>query len=126
MSDEFDRMRLDPIGDPFAVEAGAPVRAPPSVAKVPAPTRSRTRALRVGALIAALLFDAAWLVFRETRPDLASLPPSQIAVGIAVPLIAAALALAAASRTGPRGLGLPATRVAGLAGALLAPAVARS
>jgi hypothetical protein len=115
MSDEFDRMRLDEIGDPFAVEARAPLRPPPSVEKVPARTRSRTRLLRVGLLVDALLFEAAWLVLRERRPDLASLPASQIALGLAVPLIAAALALAAASRTGTRGLGLPARRVAGLA-----------
>jgi hypothetical protein len=115
MSDEFDRMRLDEIGDPFAVEAGAPLRPPPSVAKIPARTRSRTRWFRLGILVEVLLVEAAWLVLRETRPDLGSLSASQIALGLAVPLLAAAVALAAASRTGPRGLGLSASRVAGLA-----------
>jgi hypothetical protein len=75
--------------------------------------------------VAAVLVDAAWLVFRETRPDLRSLPGSEIALGLAIPLVTVVVALAAASRPGARGLGLPAARVGALGvGALVLFAVA--
>jgi hypothetical protein len=121
MNDDFDLTRLGEIGDPFAADASQPARPAPPVAKTASPTRARTRALRAGALVAAVLFDAAWLVFRETRPDLGSLPASAIALGLVIPLVASTLALAAGSRTGTRGLGLPAPRVRALA--VAAPAL---
>jgi hypothetical protein len=116
MNDDFDLNRLADIGDPFAEDASAPIR-PMDPSRTPAqsPTRSRMRALRAVALAAALLYDAAWLVLRERRPDLGSMSTANLVIGIAIPLIAAALALGAATRSGPRGLGLPAARVAALA-----------
>ena len=117
MNDDFDLSRLADIGDPFAEDASAPLR--PMDAKRaragPSPTRPRVHALRAMALAAALLYEAAWLVLRERRPDLTSASPLELALGIAIPLGAAVLALGAAARSGPRGLGIPALRVAALA-----------
>ena len=118
MNDDFDLNRLADIGDPFAGEAGAPIRAADRSRfplRAGSPTRSGVQKLRVAALVAALLYEAAWLVFVERRSDLASASPGELAAGIAIPLCAAALALAAATRKGPRGLGAPAARVAALA-----------
>jgi hypothetical protein len=113
MNDDFDLNRLADIGDPFAEDASAKVR-PMDPSRTPewSPTRSRMRALRAVALAAALLYDAAWLVLRERRPDLASMSTAGLVLGIAIPLTAAVLALGAAMRSGPRGLGLPAARMA--------------
>ena len=116
MNDEFDLKQLAEIGDPFADDASAPIR--PMDRRAPvghSPTRPRMRALRWVALAAALSFDAAWLVFHERRPDLASAAPAGLALGIAIPLGVAVIALAAAVRSGPRGLGVPAGRIAALA-----------
>ena len=125
MSDDLDLKQLGNIGDPFADEAEAPAR-PMSAATLPraarrSPTRARVHALRLFALVAAVSFDALWVVVHETRPDLGSAPASEIVLGLALPLAAAALALVAAVRTGPRSLGLSARTVAILVAA--APAV---
>jgi hypothetical protein len=69
------------------------------------PTRSNVRRARVVALVCALLFDAAWFAFFERRGDLGSLPPSSIALGLALPLAAAGVALTATVRRGASGLG---------------------
>lgn len=117
MNDDFDLNRLADIGDPFAQDVRAPVR-PMDRARTPlgySPTRPRARALRAVALVAALLYDAAWLLFHERRPDLDSTSRWGLALGIAIPLSAAGLALVAAARSGPRGLGAPAVRIAALA-----------
>jgi hypothetical protein len=118
MNDDFDLNRLGEIGDPFAGDAGAPIR-PADRARFPlrasSPTRSGVQKVRVAALVAALLYEGAWLVFVERRPDLGTASPGALAAGIAIPLCAAALALAAAARKGPIGLGAPAARVAALA-----------
>jgi hypothetical protein len=117
MNEEFDINRLADIGDPFAADASAPVR-PMDPARMPprrSPTRPRLRALRAGTLAAALLYEAAWLVFRERRPDLAAASQAGLALGLAIPLAASALALAAATRKGVRGLGAPVAGIAALA-----------
>jgi hypothetical protein len=117
MNDDFDLKQLADIGDPFAEDARAPVR-PMDPARAPrgrSPTRSRMRVLRGVALAAALFYDASWLLFHERRGDLTQQPPAGLALGIAIPLAAASVALAGAVRRGPRGLGAPATRLAALA-----------
>ncbi len=118
MNEDFDLNRLADIGDPFAEDARAPIRPADRTRLPPAgssPTRSGVRTRRSIALAAALFCDAAWLVFRERRPDLASASAWSLALGIAIPLGASVLALSAAVRNGPRGLGAPAARVAALA-----------
>jgi hypothetical protein len=121
MTDDRDITRLLEIGDPFADEASAPAR--PMVAKPsePSPSRGRVRAMRIIVFVSALLYDAAWLALRNTRPDLPSLPTSAIALGLGIPLAAGALALGAATRRGQRGLGLSAAHIVALA--MAAPAV---
>ncbi len=122
MKDHRDMDRLAEIGDPFADDVSAAVR--PLVSKAaerPSPTRPRVRALRTIAFASAFLYDAAWIALRHTRPDLGSLPPSTIALGLAIPLAAGALALGAAAQPGERGLGLSAARVTALA--VAAPAL---
>jgi hypothetical protein len=115
MNDDFDLNRLGDIADPFAQDAAAPVR-PADRTRFPLgarpPTRSRVRLVRAIALAAALLYQVAWLVFREHRPDLGSASKLGLALGFAIPLCASALALSAAIRRGPRGLGAPAARIA--------------
>ncbi len=116
MNDDFDLQKLADIGDPFAQDAKAPIRPlDRSRPAAPSPTRARTRALRAIALAAALLCDVAWLLFHETRGNLAQQGAWSVALGIAIPFGAAGLALAAAVRRGPRGLGAPAGRIAALA-----------
>ncbi len=121
MNDDLDLEPFADIGDPFAESARAP--APPLDSKSlgRSLTRARARAWRGGALAVALLLEAAFLVFKERRPDLASLSAPQIALGLAVPLVAAALALVAVVRSGKRGLGLSAAGIGALA--VAAPAV---
>ena len=104
MNDDFDLSRLADIGDPFVEDASAPVRPrdPQRARTGRSPTRPRVRASRAIALGAALLYEAAWLVLRERRPDLASASPVDLALGIAIPLGAAVIALGAAARSGPR------------------------
>jgi hypothetical protein len=121
MSDEPDLRGLADIDDPFAEDASAPVAPQVSRAIAPSPTRTRVQAIRVTAFAAALLYDAAWVVLKETRPDLRDLPWPVIAVGLGIPLAAAALALGAAAQPGARGLGLSAGRIAALA--TTAPAI---
>jgi hypothetical protein len=128
MNDDLD-MRFDDIGDPFGdVGAGAAAPAAPSAADAkaiaqaagPSPARPRVRAMRFAALGAAIAYDGAW-VLHERRPDLGAESPATVALHLGIPLVAAMLALAAATRKGPRGLGLRAATIAALA--IGAPAV---
>ncbi len=121
MNDDHDMSRLAEIGDPFANDAGAPTRPPVSKALAPSPTRARVRAIRAIAFVSAFVYDAGWVIAKESRPDLMTLPWPVIALGLAIPLAAASLALGAATQPGARGLGLSAARIAALATA--APAV---
>jgi hypothetical protein len=121
MNDDRELNRLLEIGDPFADEASGPLRPMTSMPPGPSRTRAGVRTMRAIAFAAALLYDAAWLALRETRPDLPSLPLSTLAVGLGIPLAAGTIALGAAARRGERGLGLSATHVAALA--MAAPAL---
>lgn len=117
MSDDFDLKQLAEIGDPFAEDARAPIPPMdrPAARLARSPTRSRVRVLRAIALVLALGYDAAWVVFHERRADLATASSGSLSLGIVIPLAAAALGLIAALRPGPRGLGHPASKLAALA-----------
>jgi hypothetical protein len=110
---------LGSMGDPFADEASAPPRAmaPPPVpaGEGASPTRSRVRASRRIAFVAALVFEVAFVIVDPHRRDLASASPLELAVGLAIPLTAAGAAFMAATRRGARGMGLSAGAIATLA-----------
>jgi hypothetical protein len=115
MNNDIDLKRLGEIADPFAEAVHPPLR-PMGVQEMPwSPNRSRVRALRIVAVVAALLYDLAWLAFVETRPDIHSIPPEQLASGLTIPLVSAAMAIGAGTRSGARGLGDPKWRVAAFA-----------
>jgi len=113
MNDDLDLRRLAEIPDPFAGASGAPapVKAPPPVAS---PTRRDVRRRRAIAAAAALAYEAGWVLVVERRRDLGQLPAWAIALGLVIPLAAAALALLAVTGSGRRGLGAPASWLAGL------------
>jgi hypothetical protein len=112
MSGKLDLRPLDDIPDPFAGAASSPIRPMEARSMPDSPPRSRVEAARAVALAAALLFEASWLVAIERRPDLSSLSPGRLAAGLLVPFGASAIALWAAARPGPRGLGEPVERLA--------------
>jgi hypothetical protein len=115
MNNGIDLKHLGEIPDPFE-EAVHPPRRPMGVQGLPwSPNRSRVRALRIAAVVAALLYDLAWLAFAETRPDIHSIPPEQLASGLIIPLVSAAMAIGAGTRAGARGLGDPKWRVVAFA-----------
>ncbi len=120
---DFDLSRLDDVPDPLGGAAPARPDGGPSIdvaALPPSPTRGRVHASRAVALAGALLFDAAWIAFVERRPDIGSLPAWSVALGLGLPLIAAAAALVAVMQPGPRGLG---RRFVELAALVCAPPV---
>jgi hypothetical protein len=100
---DLDLQLLRDIPDPFAAVARQPLSSIGVPARPVSPTRSRVRAMRAGALAAALAYDACWLaVFRIHGGGRAN---GVVALGLLIPLVAAAIALAAAARQGSRGLG---------------------
>jgi len=113
---DLDLRRMADIPDPFAGTAGE--SPPPLVGKALAasPSRARVRGLRAAAVGIAVLTEVAWLVLVEHRPDLASVSPSGLVLGVGIPLLAAALALAAATRRGALGLGESTSRLLVLVG----------
>jgi hypothetical protein len=114
-----DLAALGAIGDPFADEASAPLRAmgPPPVpsAEGASPTRSRVHASRRIAFVAALIFEVAFVIVDPHRRDLAGASGLELAVGLAIPLATAAAAFMAATRRGAHGMGLSAGAIATLA-----------
>jgi hypothetical protein len=114
MNDERNLDRLAEIPDPFADAAPPPVQRARPESLDRSPVRSRVRAQRIVAVAGAVLCDAAWIAFVERRPDLASVPYTRLALGLAVPLAAAVLALSAIVRRGGLGLGEPTARVVAL------------
>jgi hypothetical protein len=112
MNQDLDRSRLAEIPDPFAGAARAP-EARTNPARLPrSPARVRTRSLRGWSLVGAVVFDAAWVAFVERRPDLTTAPAIRLAIGLAAPLAAGALAVGAVTARGPSGLGETKARVA--------------
>jgi hypothetical protein len=105
MNDEFDIQRFAEVPDPFvATDMPAPRRVDPK-GMPQSPTRARAYALRVVAAVSAIVVDTVWVMFVKHRPDLGSLSPSQLVIGLAIPCAAMALALGALGRSGEHGLG---------------------
>jgi hypothetical protein len=92
----------DPLGGRAGSASQAP-RPPPRLALTP-PTRGRTRATRATALALALAYDGALIAALQTHT--AGRPSATMAAGLAIPLVAGAVALTAGARSGSRGLGL--------------------
>lgn len=112
MSDDLDLQRMREIPDPFG-----PSQAPASKEAQPppiSPTRREVRRRRAIAASAAVAYEAGWVLVVERRSDLGQLPAWTIALGLVIPLVAAALALAAVTSPGRRGLGASASWLAGL------------
>ncbi|HSY23655.1 MAG TPA: NrsF family protein [Polyangiaceae bacterium] len=109
MKSDFDWQRLGEIPDPFATASARPAPDGPSAevraAMGPSPARGRVRSLRVVAFVVAIAYEAAAIAIYKPRPDMASLPPWQLALGFLVPAAGALLAFGAAVRDGERGLG---------------------
>jgi hypothetical protein len=99
MSDDLDLQRLAEIPDPFAEEAKvSAARARPALTAY-SPPRSRVQAMRALGAAAAFLYAASWPFFRR-RPDLGSIPASQLALQLGVPLAIALIAASVVSRYG--------------------------
>ena len=113
MSDDLDLKRMGEIPDPFAgpLRGPAPERIQPAGAS---PTRSQVRRKRAIAAAAAVAYEVGWVLVVERRRDLGQLPAWTIALGLVIPLASAALALAAVTGAGRRGLGAPASWLAAL------------
>jgi hypothetical protein len=111
MNDDLDLQRLAEIPDPFAQAGQSPLRQLSPDRAIQSPARSRVLALRALALAAMVLYDVAWPVLVERRPDLRSVPPLELALGLVIPLASAALAATAFGRQGNRGLGEPTARL---------------
>lgn len=117
MKRDFDFQRLADIPDPFD-DAGA---VPPPVAPVagmPAPTRTGVRSERVAALVAAIAYEAVWLL--ALHPHAGARTPGMRAADAAIPLFAGIAAFVASTGRGPRGLAQPLTRIIALAAGALA------
>ena len=84
-------------------------------------TRSGLARRRAYALCAAVLYEFAWLWILNKRGDLSSLQATTLIAEVTIPLAAAAVAMAAATAGGPRGLGGTKSRLIALA--LIAPMV---
>jgi len=120
--EDLDLRDLADIPDPFAeatdLASLASSRPGPPREKPAAPSaaRARVRWLRGSAVVMALLSEVGWLALVEHRPDLEAVSPAGLLLGIGVPLLAAAVALAAAMRPGALGLGESVARQLGLIG----------
>ena len=112
MSEDLDLHRLTEIPDPFGPSRGPASKDAPRPGA--SPTRREVRRRRAIAAAAAVAYEAGWVLVVERRRDLGQLPAWTIALGLVIPLAAAALALAAVTRPGRRGLGEAASWTAGL------------
>jgi hypothetical protein len=121
MQDPFDIDRIHDVPDPLAgiAECAMPPRR--GATRDESPTRSRVAAVRATALGAALVYELAWLVVMHKRGDLYTIPRTTLLAEIAIPIAAAAVALAAAATPGAQGMGQPKARLTALA--LLSPAL---
>jgi hypothetical protein len=113
--DDLDLRGLGDIPDPFARAARTSPR-PPGDPPPSSPSRAQVRGLRVAAVAIALLAQGVWLALVEHRSDIAASSVTGLLFGLGIPLVAAAVALAAATRRGALGLGESATRLAALVG----------
>ncbi len=115
MRRDLDLGRLAEIPDPFADSVEPPECRLNPANMAASPSRHHLSAVRAAAVGGAVAFDGAWVLFIERRPDLRSIPAVQLAVGLAVPLIAALVAVAAVARRGEFGLGEPKARTVTMA-----------
>jgi hypothetical protein len=120
MKDPFDIHRIADVPDPLSGVDDWPLPSRRDVAFAASPTRSRMATARATALGAALLYELAWLVVMSKRDDLHTTPRAVLLTELAIPVMAALLALFAAT-PGALGLGQPKGRMTVLA--LLAPAL---
>jgi hypothetical protein len=121
MTKGVDLEKLREIPDPFAEQvAQSPRPAAPSRREA-SPTRAEVHRLRLAAAAAVVLYDAAWAVFIERRPDLGTVQLSQLLLQLAAPLLASALAVGALGRPTGLSFGEPKGRM--LALVLSAPAL---
>jgi hypothetical protein len=102
MRDDFDIERLAEIPDPFAGDAGAPVRGTGTSRKVVSATRSRLKTQRIVATAGAIAYELGWLALAGLRPDLHSASASAMASGLCIPLVAVGLAWTVVTRRGMR------------------------
>jgi hypothetical protein len=109
MRNDFDLEDLSRIADPFADLASATDPPPPLRSKEAAPSRGRAHARQAAALVGALAYDVACLLWFQ--PHAGHKPAWALVAGSASPCAAGLLALAAATRKGPYGLGEPVGRV---------------
>jgi hypothetical protein len=120
MKDDFDIHRLDDVPDPLAGLGAWPAR-PREGVLAASPTRSRVAMIRATAPGGALLYELAWVMLMNRRDDLHTLASRTLFLELAIPIVAALLALAAAAAPDSRGMGQPKGRMALLA--ILAPVV---
>jgi hypothetical protein len=113
MKDPFDIHRVTDVPDPLAGISDWPVPPRREVALADSPTRARVVAGRATALAAALLYELAWLVVMSKRDDLQTMPRAVLFMELAIPVVAALLALAALA-PGAHGLGQPKGRMTAL------------
>lgn len=113
MEPEFDVARLAEIPDPLdGVDRGRlPAGVTPSTHT---PTRAQASALRIGALGAAIGYEAAGLAVLNKRADLYTIDPWTLGIAFAIPASVAVVALIAAAASGPRGMGQRQGRLAAL------------
>jgi hypothetical protein len=121
MKDDFDLHRLSDVPDPLAGLGDLPPPPRRALAMGPSPTRSRVGAVRATALLAAFLYELAWIGIMNGREDLHTMSLATLLVEIAIPATAAVVALGAAAFSGKEGLGEPKGRLVTLA--LLAPLI---
>ena len=118
------KVDFDPIqelSDPVAGIANVPLPPPPAIPLGSSPTRRRVAKRRAWALAGAWVYECVWVICLNKREDLSTLPWPTLIAEVTIPLAAAALAFAAATARGRRGLGTAPARL--IACALLAPAL---
>src|ERR1700683_4809652 len=104
MSDHLDLERLRDIPDPFAASGAPAPRKLPALGA--SPTRGQARRNRTAAVGCVVLYEVGWVALIEHRRDLGSLSAFTLALGLVIPLAAAALALGAVAARGRRRLGV--------------------
>jgi hypothetical protein len=111
MKNDFDLHRILDIPDPLenVARAALPPQRPQRLDR--SLTHTQVARSRITALIVAVLYEAVWLAMLNKRGDLASVPRTTFALEIAAPLVAAALAIAAATGPGAHGIGQPKARL---------------
>jgi hypothetical protein len=119
VNDDFDLDRLGDVPDPMAGVGDWPLPPRPAGPLPSSPTRGGVATIRTTALVAALLYELAWIGIMNGRADLHTMPLSTLLLELAIPLATGLVALAAAAGAGKESLGEPKGRLVTLA--LLSP-----